>query len=81
MTMIEDITKAVAAYRRLGTTEKRLFREEVGLKGPRDGVKRRRKAGHAAVKATATTAAPVRRNRKKKDAAAIAVTETGDTVQ
>lgn len=41
--MIGDITKAVEAYRRLTPLGKRLFREEIGLKGPRDGVKRKRR--------------------------------------
>jgi hypothetical protein len=77
--MIEDITKAVAAYRRLGTTEKRLFREEVGLKGPRDGVKRRRRAASKA--ATPSVPTTTRRRKSSQPAGPLGITETGDTVQ
>lgn len=63
--MIADIQKAIAAYQRLNTLGKRLFREEAGLKGPRDGVKRRRKA---ATKAPTTPTTPrLRATRRKAD--------------
>lgn len=79
--VIGDIQKAITAYRRLTTAERRLFRDEVGLRGPRDGVRRKRRLSRKPRPDVPADVAPrVRAPRKAKAIAAAEAIPTG-TVQ